>query len=59
MLIKYYLEGVEFASRVRDLIPRNGELIRLLGELYVIDVLVWIEDEDRPCVAIDLTKENK
>jgi len=56
MLIKYYLEGVEFSNRTRDLIPRKDEIIRLLGKLYIIDVVVWIEDEERPCVAIDLIR---
>ncbi len=56
MLIKYYLEGVEFAARTRDLIPRQNEAIRFKGNLYLIETVVWIEDEDREYVAIDIER---
>ena len=56
MLIRYYLGGVEFAARTRDLVPRQNETIRFNGNLYLIDTVVWIEDEVREYVAIDIER---
>ncbi len=57
MLIKYFVENTEFASRTRDLIPRKGDLIRIVDILYVIEVVVWVEDMGQTFVSIDLVKE--
>ena len=56
MLIRYYLDGVEFAARTRDLIPRQNETIRFNGDLYLIETVVWIEDESMGYVAIDIER---
>jgi hypothetical protein len=56
MLIRYYLEGVEFAARTRDLVPSQNETIRFNGDLYLIETVVWVEDEEREYVAIDIER---
>lgn len=56
MKISFYLEGVEFAARRSDFVPRTGDEIRFTGEVYSIDRVVWIEDENASRVAIDISK---
>ena len=56
--IKYFLDGVEFAARLRDNVPRQNELIRFAGIGYRIKTVVWIEDEERQGVSIEIIKED-
>ena len=56
VLIRYFIEGKEFASRTRENIPRQNESIRFNSVRYDIEQVVWIEDEAREWVAIEITK---
>lgn len=54
MLISYYLGNKEYAARTRDLIPRKGDFVRFRSVPYEIIEVVWIEDEERERVAIQI-----
>jgi hypothetical protein len=54
MLIKYYLDGKEYASRNRNFIPKINEMVRFKGTCYLIENVVWIEDCSVEHVAIDI-----
>jgi hypothetical protein len=56
MKISFYLEGVKFAQRRSEFIPRVGDEIRFNSIAYSIDRVVWIEDETSSRVVIDITK---
>ncbi len=52
MLIIYYVDGNEFASRTRDLVPRQNEAVKFNGFIYNIDDVTWVEDSPRHYVSI-------
>ena len=56
MWIKYYLDGVEFAARKRDAVPRANDLVRFLGAGYRVLTVVWVEDEKEGSVSIAIEK---
>lgn len=56
MWIKYYLEGVKFAARRRDAVPRKDDLVRFYGQGYRVKTVVWVEDEKEGSVAISIEK---
>lgn len=54
MEIWYYLNGVRYASRRSNFIPRVGDEVRLNTGLFTVVRVVWIEDEPVARVAIDI-----
>lgn len=57
-LIKYFLDGSEFAVRNREVVPRQNECVRFNGSIFLIECVVWIEDEPTGHTAIDIKRED-
>jgi len=58
ILIDYFVEGEIHAARVRPIVPRVGELIKLKTGLYRIMDVCWVEDIPIPEVQIGLESED-
>lgn len=54
MEVEYYVRQRLFASRTLNLIPRIGEQVRLKRIYYLVENVVWIEDEATPRVCLDI-----
>lgn len=54
MLIKYYLNNKEYASRTRENVPRIGEKVRFKGLDYNITSVLWNEDFSLETVYITI-----
>jgi hypothetical protein len=59
MIIKYYLDNKEFAFRTREHVPRKNDVVRLNNICYLVQLVVWIEDQSSDHVAISIEKESK
>lgn len=52
--INYYLNNEDFAVRYSTHVPRQGDEVRVNGVCYVVDLVVWYEDEASSRVGIRL-----
>lgn len=52
--LNYYIGGAIYAERYRCHVPRVGDEVRFHKVVYLIVRVVWIEDEPRERVAIDI-----
>ena len=53
--ITYIVNGAIVASRKRKLVPRKGETVQLLEELYSVVEVIWDEDTDEQNPRVTIT----